>query len=361
MAGGAGTRFWPESRAARPKQLLPMLTGRSLLEATVGRLGDLVPLPRVRISTTAELAPAIAEHLTQLPREAILVEPCKRDTAPAIGLAAAALVREDPDAVMAILPSDQVIEPEADFRDALRLALELIGEEPARLVTFGIRPVYPAETFGYIERASRLKSAAAGRRPDWAAVYKAQKFHEKPKAEVARRYIRSRRFYWNSGMFVWRAQTILEALGRFQPEIRAGLDRIAQSAGRPDFDETLRREFSALPRISIDYAVMEHAEDVVMIEAPFRWDDLGSWRSLERRAQADESGNLFQAARSAAIDTSGTITRSTDPNHLIALLGVKDLVVVATPDATLVANKADEESIRRLIQQLEERGWREYL
>lgn len=358
MAGGSGTRFWPESRADRPKQLLPMVGGSTLLESTVDRLGDLVPRERLLIATTAELAGAIASQLSFLPREAILAEPCKRDTAPCIGLAAHWVLRQDPDAVMAVMPADHLIEPEEVFRDAIRRAVGLVEESPGRLVTFGIRPNYPAESFGYIERGEVL-GGDSGAAPS--AAYRVARFHEKPKAAVAEEYFRSGRFYWNSGIFVWRAQTILDAIARYQPALGERLEAIAAAAGSMDFPETLQREFSAAPRVSIDYAVMERAEEVVVIEAPFRWDDLGSWRSLERHGQADAEGNLAGPGRCIAIDAHGCIVRSADPQHLVALLGVGDLVVVTTPDATLVARKQDEESIRRVIAEIEARGWRQYL
>jgi len=359
MAGGAGTRFWPESRARRPKQLLPMLGDRTLLQTTVDRLGDLVPPDRVLVATTAALAGSVAEQLSQLPREAILIEPCKRDTAPCIALAALRIVRADPQAVMAVMPADHVIQPEQEFREAIRLAVALVEERAERFVTFGIRPTYPAETFGYIERGNPLASAAATNAS--APVYSVRKFHEKPNRQTAEAYLASGGFYWNGGIFVWKAKSILQALARFQPALFSHLQRIAEAVDSQDFDEILRREFAAIEGVSIDYAVMERAEEVVVIEAPFCWDDLGSWRALERHGDLDSDGNLLEGARCVAINTKGTIARSSSPGHLIALVGVKDLVVVVTPDATLVASKAEEESIRKVIAELESRNWREWL
>jgi mannose-1-phosphate guanylyltransferase len=366
MAGGSGTRFWPESRADNPKQLLRMLGDRSMVQATVDRLGDLVPLERVFVATTERLAGPIAEQLSQLPREAVLVEPCKRDTAPCIGLAALRIARCDPNATMAVMPSDHVIGPDESFREAIRLAAALVEDKPQRLVTFGVRPTYPAESFGYVERGEALAwQAATGSSP--MPSYLVKQFHEKPSAEVARRYLGAGRYYWNSGIFVWKAQTILDALARYEPATFARLERIAEAADSPEFRDVLDREYSAIGRQgarSIDFAVMEPAAEagnVVVIEAPFVWDDVGSWRALERLHQPDENGNVVRADRHLAIRTAGTIVRSNVPGHAVVLVGVENLVVIVTPDATLVASKHDEESIRAVTGLIDERGWHELL
>lgn len=361
MAGGTGTRFWPESRAERPKQLLAMVGDRTMIRATVDRLGDLVPPERVLVATTVELAGKIAEGLSELPREAILAEPCKRNTAPCIGLAAIRINRDDPDATMAVMPADHVIHPDESFRSTVRFAAALVDEEPQRIVTFGIRPSYPAESFGYIERGERLESAVAGSPSETppTAVYRVRQFREKPNAKLAAEYLASGRFYWNSGIFLWKARTILDALARYQPEMYRRLERIADAADTPQFGEVLLREFTAIKGISIDYAVMEHATEVVVVEAPFDWDDLGSWQSLARLRGTDNQGNTI-AAKHLGLDTTGTIVRGGN-DHLIVTLGLADCIIVHTPDATLVANKHDEESIRRVVELLEERGMSEYL
>lgn len=361
MAGGAGTRFWPESRADRPKQLLGMVGDRTMIQATAERLGGLVPPDRVWVATTERLAPQIAGQLPELRRDAIIVEPCKRDTAPCVGLAAVRVLREDPEATMALMPSDQVIAPDEAFQEAVRLAADLVEEDPRRLVTFGIRPTYPAESFGYIERGEPLATAAAEGREHAPSVYRVRKFHEKPKADAAAKYLESGSFYWNSGIFLWKARTILDELARRQPEMHARLVRIGEAAGRPDFDDVLAAEFAAIRPISIDYAVMEHAEEAVVVEAAFDWDDVGSWRALERLHRADAQGNVIAAARHLGIDTAGTIVRCEDPNHVVVTVGVEDLIVIVTPDATLVADKRREESLRRVTKLLEERGWSEHL
>lgn len=352
MAGGSGTRFWPESRAACPKQLLDMLGGRTMIQATVDRLGSLAPPDRVLVATTAALAGPIAEQLPDLPRESILVEPCKRDTAPCIGLAAREAVRRDPDAVLAVMPADHVIAPAEVFQDAIRRAAALVQESRERIVTFGIRPTYPAETFGYIERAEPLPGGGEG-------VFRVARFHEKPAAAVARDYLAAGTYSWNSGIFVFSAGAILEALRRHQPELAEHLAAIAAAAGRPGYEETLQRRFTAIRPISIDYAVMEHAREIVVVEAPFQWDDLGSWQALARLRGADADGNTI-AAKHLGLDTRDCIIRSTQ-EHLIVTVGLADCIVVHTPDATLIARRSQEEAIRKIVALLAERGWKEHL
>jgi mannose-1-phosphate guanylyltransferase len=358
MAGGSGTRFWPESRGALPKQLLRLVGERTMIEATVHRLGTLVPPERVLVVTNAQLVDEVRRQLPSLPPQAIIGEPCRRDTAPCIGLAALEIVRDDPEGVMAVMPSDHVISTDAAFQDSIALAASLVEKSPERIVTFGIRPTYAAESFGYIERGEALE-AVPGQAGSSAGVFHVRKFREKPKADVAREYLAAGTFYWNSGIFVWKAATILKALEDRQPEMLAHLKAIAAASGRPNYAETFTREFTAIKGVSIDYAVMEHARDVVMIEAPFVWDDVGSWQAIARLQGTDEEGNTI-SAKHLGLRTSGTIVRGPD-GHLVVTLGVSDCIVVHTPDATLVANKHDEESIRQLVQLIAQNGWQEYL
>ena len=327
-----------------------------MIQSTVDRLGGTIPPERLRIATTAHLAEAIGQQLPEIRDEAILVEPCKRDTAPGIGLAAMHLLQEDPDAVMAVMPSDHVIQPAEVFCETLEYAHQLVQDDPSRLVTFGIVPTYPAESFGYIERGDVLKTAANGPK-----TFGVARFREKPKAEVAAEYLESGRFYWNSGIFVWKARTILDELAKNCPAMVERLTQIADAIGTPDYQEVLEREFAAIEPISIDFGVMEHAENVVVVEAPFEWDDLGSWRALERLRTPDENGNVVDAARCLHFDTAESIIRCEDPEHVVVTLGVENLIVITTPKATLIADKTKEESIRRVTKALEEEGWGEYL
>jgi len=347
MAGGSGTRFWPESRADRPKQLLRLVGDKTMLRATVDRLAGLVPPERLLVATTARLAGAVSEEIAELPADRVLCEPLRRNTAPCIGLAAVALRRSDPQATMAVMPADHLIQPAEQFCRALQLAEALVEEDPRRLLTFGIRPTYPAEIFGYIERGEALntqvleKTAAESGAP---AVYQVRCFREKPDAQTAREYLAAGRFYWNAGIFVWKAETILDCLRRYEPAIHQGLERIAAAFDTPEFEQVLREQFEGMPDISIDYAVMEKADHVAVI--------------VSRVAGTDEHGNTV-IGRHLGIETSGSIVRTSD-DHLVVTLGLRDCIVVHTPDATLVADKHQEEAVRRVVKLLEHRGWKEF-
>lgn len=355
MAGGSGTRFWPESRHLRPKQLLSLLGGRTMIQSTVDRLAGLAPADHLLVLTNAQQADAIAAQLPQLPATAILREPCKRDTAPCIGLAALVLLARDRDATMAVMPSDHVIPQLAEFQRAIQQAAALVNEQPTRIVTFGIRPTYPAESFGYIERGAPLQPLRA----DDAPAFQVKKFREKPSATVAQEFVSAGTYYWNAGIFVWRASTIVEELRKGQPEMLGHLEEIAATFGTPSYAETLEREFAAIKGVSIDYAVMEQAQEVAVIEAPFAWDDVGSWQAIARLCPADADGNTV-SGKHLGVHTRGTIVRGPE-DHLIVTLGLRDCLVVHTPDATLVANKHDEEAIRTVVKLLQEHGWGEYL
>ncbi len=372
MAGGTGTRFWPASTKTTPKQLLRLVGDATMMRQTVDRLGELVPTERRMVVTNERLTAAVREQLPELPAEAIVGEPCKRDTAPCIGLAALLVSRDDSNAIMAVMPADHVIRPAAKFQAAVRQAAELVEQSPGRIVTFGIRPTYPAEIFGYIHRGEELanrgipapapkhESDSTEPRTAWLAPqFKVQRFQEKPDATTAKMYVDSGEYYWNSGIFVWHASTILDALRERQPEMMKHLEAIVAAWDTPQSAKVFASEFAAIKPISIDYAVMEHATDVAVIEAPFEWDDLGGWQSLARLAGTDENGNTV-IGRHIAIGTNGTIVRSSE-DHLVVTLGLKDMLVVHTPKATLVANKHDEEQIRKVVKQLEELGWQEYL
>ena len=391
MAGGAGTRFWPASTSARPKQLLPLAGERTMIQATVDRLKGLVAAEHVLIVTNQRLVEPIRHQLPELSAAAILGEPAKRDTAPCIGLAAIQLAQSDPDATMAVMPSDHVIRPTEVFQEAIRLAARLVDESPSRIVTFGIPPTYPAEIFGYIERGesievatpeARAKNAAihdepagalkfemkatssftqgAGRSGDLPHVFRVARFREKPNRATAEEYLASGKFLWNAGIFVWKARHIMEELAAHEPEMFAHLQRIATAAGTPKYIDVLRDEFTAIQGKSIDYAVMERASDIVVIEAPFEWDDVGSWQSLARLRGADDNGNTIAAKRHAEINTKGCII-SADPQHLIVTVGALDLIIVQVDNVTMVANKHDEEAIRAVTKLLQERGLTEYL
>jgi mannose-1-phosphate guanylyltransferase len=354
MAGGSGTRFWPASRAAKPKQLLALDGQQTMLQATVDRLAGLVEPEHTHVVTNQRLVAAIAEQLPQLPVANILGEPCRRDTAPCIGLAAEIVLATDPDATMLVMPADHLIAASELFQSAVGHANQLVADDPGRIVTFGISPTYPAESFGYIERGAQ--QADAGSQP---TSFQVTRFREKPTVEVAREYLESGQFYWNSGIFVWRAETILAALEEHQPVLRNHLRAIGEAIGNADYEQTLAKEFTAIEGISIDYAVMEHYQNVLVIEAPFDWDDVGHWQSLERIHEQDEDGNTI-VGQHVGIGTRGTIVRSAE-DHLVVTVGMEDCIIVHTPDATLVARRGDEAALRQIVERLKEDGLEDYL
>jgi mannose-1-phosphate guanylyltransferase len=271
-----------------------------------------------------------------------------------VGLAALLVSRGDPEATMAVMPADHVIRPAEKFQAAIRQAVSLVDASPGRIVTFGIKPTYSAEIFGYIHRGEKLERPASD-----AETFKVKQFKEKPDAATAKKYVDSGEYYWNSGIFVWRARTILDALRERQPEMLGHLEAIVKAWDTNERAAVFDREFTAIKPISIDYAVMEHATDVAVIEAPFEWDDLGGWQSLARLVGEDDNANAI-VGKHLGLDTKGAIVRTND-DHLIVTLGLEDVIVVHTPNATLVANKHSEEQIRQVVKKLEELGWSEYL
>ncbi len=350
MAGGAGTRFWPASRVALPKQLLDLAGERTMIQATVDRLGDMVPPERLLVVTNRQLVDPMAEQLPRVPRAALIGEPCKRDTAPCVGLAALLVSHADPEATMVVMPADHVISPDEAFRAAIDSAVAMVEAEPQRIVTFGIKPTFPAESYGYIERGEKLANSAA---------YRVVKFREKPKADVAAQYLATGNFYWNAGIFVWKAKTILAALAEYEPAMYEQLAAIGASIGTPDFPETFASRFAAIRGKSIDYAVLERYPDVAVLEANFDWDDVGNWQSLARLRGVDAEGNTI-VGKHLGIETRGTIVRTSE-QHLIVTVGLEDCIVVHTPGATLIASKQSEESVRKVAEMLREKGWNDYL
>ncbi len=353
MAGGTGTRFWPASRAASPKQLLPLVGGSTMIRQTVERLKGLIPPEKILVVTNERLVDPIRQELPELPASSILGEPCKRDTAPCIGLAALLVGREDPDATLVVMPADHGRRSADRFPGGVRQAAEMVRKKPGQIGTFGIRPNYAAEIFGYIQRGAKIEFSGGS------PTYVVKSFREKPDAATATQYVASGDYYWNSGIFIWKALTILDALAERQPKMLVCLERILAAWGTDREDQVFSKEFPAIDGISIDYAVMEHAQNVAVIEAPFDWDDLGSWLSLARLLGADKDENTV-IGRHLGMRTTDSIVRSSD-DHLVVTVGLKDCLIVHTPDATLVANKNDEESIRQVVKELESRGWTEYL
>lgn len=351
MAGGSGTRFWPLSRRAVPKQFLRLTGQRSLIQMAFDRCQPWVSPENVWVVTNERLAQQTAEQLPAIDDRHILEEPCGRNTAPCVGLAALCLAAHDPDAVMLVMPADHAIDPPEQFQAAVERAAALVEANPETLVLFGVPPTFPSTGFGYIER-SALIDAKAG-------AYNVASFREKPARDVAETYLRDGNFYWNCGIFVWRAQRILESLEQHVPDLHALLMRLKPHVDRPTWTEKLAKTFPEMPSISIDYAVLERESTIAVVEAPFAWDDVGSWLALERMQEADADGNTVVGPH-CGIDTRRCIIR-TSRKHLVATYGIEDCIIVHTADATLVARRDDENAVRQLVAALEERQDVQYL
>jgi mannose-1-phosphate guanylyltransferase len=352
MAGGGGTRFWPRSRQARPKQFLRLAGERTLLQQAYDRLEAAVPPARTWVLTAAAHADEVRRQLPELPAERVVGEPCGRDTAACVGLGAALIAAEDPEAVMVVTPADHVIEPVQGFRRALHAAVQAAEERPTALVTFGIPPAWPATGYGYIHRGPEVA------RRQGVPVHAVRAFREKPPAELAERFVASGEYLWNSGIFVWKAATILDALAGRRPDLAAGVRRIAAAWPTPGREQALAREYPALEKISIDYAVMQGAPEVLVVQAPFRWDDVGSWLALERLHPQDAGGNTV-LARHAGLDTAGCVIAA-DEGLLVATVGVRDLLIVQDGDAILVADRGREGDVKKLVEGLRQRGLEKY-
>src|SRR5687767_5480884 len=302
MAGGTGTRLWPLSRGDKPKQLLQAVRGKSLLQLSYERLRGVLPTERILVCTAAAHGPAVLANLPELLKENLFGEPEGRDTANAVGLPAAVLHKRDPDAVIAVVTADHVIEPVSQFQDALRQAFAVAKEQPSSLVTFGIVPNFGHTGLGYIHRGDSLKAGVKE------SGYKVLAFKEKPDKETADRYVDSGRYYWNSGMFVWRADTVLRELSLHLPEAHRGLMQIAQAWGTPQQQHLLSEIYPKLPKISIDYAVMEPAShgkgkaQVMTVEMQVEWLDVGSWPALADTLHIDDHDNALDAKVHILID-----------------------------------------------------------
>ena len=359
IAGGKGTRFWPLSRARRPKQLLKILSGKSLIEETVERVTALGGRQRTLVVTIADQLAALSRELRNLPKNNFLAEPEGKNTAPCIGLAALEVVRRDPAAVMIVLPADHWVRDNAGFYRTLKQAA-VLAQRHDRLVTIGIRPEYPETGYGYIVKDRLIEAKFSS------TAFLVKRFTEKPTLPLARNLIR-RRALWNSGIFVWKASTLLELLARCQPAIAAGLESIRRAAAgkslakpSPKLRAAIAHEYKKMPNLSIDYAVMEKASaegKVLTVEADFGWSDVGSWAAVHRMMAKDGSGNANRG-RWLGLGAKNCLIHA--PDRLVVLLGIENTVVIDTPDALLVGALDRSQEVRDVVDALNHRGLGSY-
>ena len=342
MAGGSGTRLWPMSRGETPKQLIPLFGGKSLLQIAAERLDGIVDQPNRWICTGQKHSDAICASLPDFTTSQLIGEPEGRDTLNAVGFTATILHKCNPDSVFAVLTADHIIRPQNEFARCLDLGFSLVEEDPSRFVTFGITPTYPATGYGYVELGNEIVQGA----------YACKRFVEKPDHTTAEGYIASGNFAWNSGMFVFHCKTVLDAIARMQPDAAAGLALIGEAWGTPKQQEVLDQVYPTLPKISVDYGMMEPAGaddslSICTIPMQVEWLDVGSWPSYGETLNPDKDGNCSDTA-TYTIECNNTLAVSDDPKHAITMIGCNDLVVIHTKDATLVFPVSEAQRVKEM-------------
>jgi len=346
MAGGRGERFWPMSTAQRPKQLLDLVGDKPLIAESVERVKSVIPAERVFVITNQDLVEATCEALPDLPPENIIGEPMGRDTAAAVALGCAVVESKSPNAVFAVLTADHVMGDIPIFERTLEDAMAFAAREEV-LITMGIKPTHPDTGFGYIR--------VAGERdvPGESTFFDVKKFEEKPDLSRARSFVKSGKCYWNSGMFIWSAASVRNAFAKYCPPLTRMMDVVMPTIGTETFADVLRKEYENLSKISVDYALMEKADNIVMAVGEFKWDDVGSWPAIENHFEQDESDNT-RIGTTELLNSTGNIVYSRD--RLTACLGVENLIVVQAEGVTLVCAKEQAQNIKQLVKALHERG-----
>lgn len=349
MAGGRGERFWPKSRKRMPKQFLSLTEdGKTMIQHTVERILPMVDVEDIFIVTNRDYKPLVQEQLPDIPQENILCEPVGRNTAPCIGLGAVHIARKYEDAVMFVLPSDHLIKYNTIFQKTLADAAD-VAEQGENLVTLGITPDYPETGYGYIKFNPEETLGRA---------FAVDRFVEKPDLETAKGYLATEQYLWNSGMFIWKVSTILKNLEKYLPETYVGLQKIQQAIGTEDERSVLEHEFEAFRSESIDYGIMEKAQNIYILSGSFGWDDVGSWLAVERIRQSNEFGNVI-TGNAITVDTKNTIIQG--DKKLIATVGIENLIVVDTEDALLICEKNSAGNIKKVLENLKICNRTEYL
>lgn len=356
MAGGTGKRLWPLSRENRPKQVLKLFDGDTLLRRCFQRINAIFDHRSIIVLTNKGYSDLVRDNLPEIPYDNVIAEPQVRDTAGAIGLAAAVIARYDPEATMAVVTADQMIKPFNVFHQAIEDGMTFVEKNPEALITFGIQPSFPNTQLGYIKLGQSQKCQNCQNE-----IYEVEAFKEKPDLQTAKEYLSTGQYCWNSGLFVWKAKRVLELLYQNLPQSKQPLQRIQADWGGSVQEETLAENFVKLPKISIDFAVMEKAPKVHTIKLNCQWLDMGSFSALADIIQSDKNGNIIVAAQSEALNCKNSILATEDPDHLIAAIGLENMVVVHSPDATLVCPIGETEKLKELLEELRNKGKEKYL
>ena len=339
LAGGSGKRLWPLSREKRPKQVLKLLDGETLLRCCFDRLKQIFDIRNIIVLTNAGYVDVVNENLTELVQDNIIAEPAVRDTAGAIGLVSTILNKYDPDATIAVVTADQIIKPDEVLQQAINDAVTFVNTNPEKMVTFGIKPTFASTTLGYIKCSDSQKVQNCKNE-----IYSVDAFREKPDGN----------YFWNSGMFVWKAKTILANLEKFLPEVKKPLAKIRESWHSPEQQEVLKEWFVKLPKISIDFAVMEKAENIHAIKLDCTWLDMGSFAALADIINSDENNNVVVAEKSEFLDCKNNIFVTEDNGHLLAAIGVDNMIIAHSPDATFVCPIDQVHRIKELLEKIKQ-------
>lgn len=354
MAGGSGTRLWPLSRHNRPKQMLRLIGNRTMFQMANDRLQGLFPPEQILVVTVAEQAAELQQQYPLIPAENYLIEPMPKGTASVVGYAAAVLRKRDPQACMAVLTADHYIEDVGYFRNLLRAA-EAVAQSGS-LVTLGIQPTFPSTGYGYIQRGERLPDE--GKHP----VYRIRRFTEKPDEATARTMLEQGDHDWNSGMFIWRVDTILDEISRWMPELSLVLDELYSAAGEVHFEETLQRVWPTLKSVPVDTGVMEKTSRAVILPAAgMGWNDIGSWEALFEVLPKDAKGNIKVETQHIGLDTQDSLLCADNSNRLVVTIGLENMIIVDTADALLICPRNDAQRVRELVNILKEKGLTRFL
>jgi len=350
MAGGKGTRFWPRSRASTPKQLLDIISDRTMIQETFQRVLPLVTPDNILVVTNTVQAPCIAEQLPAIPKSNIIAEPVGRNTAACICLAATKILSQGSDGTMIVLPADHYIHDEQKFRSCLEHAAVAAQVNDA-LVTIGIVPRSPETGYGYIQYGKETLSG-------FSDVFKTERFHEKPDLQTAQSFVEQKNFLWNSGIFIWKATAIMREMKQFMPELYTTMAPLQNCWNVPDLDKKITRIYEKLPSLSIDYGVMEKSKTVYVVKGDFGWNDIGSWSALYDVAKKNSEGNTMRGD-AIVIDTRNSFVYSQD--KLVALVGLRDIIIVETEDALLVCSRDKAQDVKKIVDELERTGKNRYL